>query len=54
MLRGLAAASRLVVMQVEGLCSMVSGVEELLAKAERQCTAMQVGSLLQAQCFAGA
>lgn len=29
-------------MQVEGLCSMVSGVEELVAKAERHCTAMQV------------
>ena len=28
--------------QVEGLCSMVTGVEELVAKAERHCTAMQV------------
>ncbi|KAA6426705.1 MAG: hypothetical protein FRX49_03815 [Trebouxia sp. A1-2] len=26
---------------VEGLCSMVSGVEELVAKAEKHCTAMQ-------------
>ena len=39
--------------QVEGLCSMVSGVEELVAKAERHCTAMQVTrlSLFTALCF---
>lgn len=49
MIQCLAAGSSLIVMQVEGLCSMVSGVEELLAKAERQCTAMQVVPLLQAQ-----
>ncbi|KAL0051387.1 hypothetical protein WJX82_006470 [Trebouxia sp. C0006] len=34
-------AHRKVAMQVEGLCSMVSGVEELVAKAEKHCTAMQ-------------
>jgi hypothetical protein len=27
--------------QVEGLCAMVTGVEELVGCAERQCTAMQ-------------
>ena len=36
-------------MQVEGLCSMVSGVEELVAKAERHCTAMQVYFCFPAQ-----
>ena len=29
-------------MQVEGLCAMVSGVEELVARAERHCNALQV------------
>ena len=29
-------------MQVEGLCAMVGGVEELVAKAERQSGLMQV------------
>ena len=38
----LASASGLTMLQVEGLCSMVSGVEELVAKAEKHCTAMQV------------
>ena len=30
------------VLQVEGLCAMVSGVEELVARAERHCNALQV------------
>ena len=38
----LASPSGMTALQVEGLCSMVSGVEELVAKAEKHCTAMQV------------
>ena len=41
----LASASGMTILQVEGLCSMVSGVEELVAKAEKHCTAMQVNPL---------